>query len=227
MTTTRDLIVTDTLISGPTIEPIDLEEMKKQLKFTPTTEDTLIDTYISMARQHFEEQTGRQLMAATWERRMEAYPYANTASPYPVDLIELPHPPLLSVVSVAYAVEGSPDETVLVEGTDYVVEAPSGPYASRGIIRPVSGGSWPSVSLGIGSVRIRYRAGYGTQPGHVPELIKGALYFLVGHFHRFRSETHVSERGSIESLPLGAEAIIRAFKYSALPQLPPMRTAWA
>lgn len=226
MTTTRDLIATDHLITGPTLEPIDLEEVKKSIKFTPTTEDTLIDTYISMARQWFEEQTGRQLMDALWERRMEAYPYANTAAPYPVDVIELPHPPLLSVVSVSYAIEGSPDETQLIEATDYVVEAPAGPYAQRGSIRPIVGGSWPTVARGLGSVRIRYRAGYGTQPGHVPELIKGALYFLVGHFHRFRSETHVSERGSIQSVPLGAEAIIRAFKYSALPTQPPMRTVW-
>lgn len=225
MLTTRELHVWDDLIVGPTIEPIDLDEVKKHLRFPPTSEDTLLDTYIAMARQYFEEATGRQLMEATWERRIEGFPYADTTAPYPLHVVELAHPPLLSVVSVSYASEGSPDQTPLVEGTDYVIDAPSGPYARRGMVRPIAGGTWPSTTASLGSVSIRYKAGYGTQPGDVPELIKGALYFLVGHFHKFRAE--VTDGKSIQSLPIGAESIIRGFKYSALPSLPPMRTTWA
>lgn len=225
--TTRDLYVDDSLITPPTIEPIDLDEVKRHLRFQTTSEDTLLDTYIAAARMYFEEQTGRQLMRATWERRFEAFPTTLTSRPYPAGLIELPHPPLLSVVSVVHTAEGSPDETTLVEGTDYDIDAPRGPYASRGVVRPITGGSWPSPTTGLGAVRIRYDAGYGDHPGDVPELIKGALYFLVGHFHKFRAEIYEGAPGSsIQGMPLGAEAIIRAFKYSALPSQPPLRTTW-
>jgi len=64
----RELIPsTLTLIEGPALEPLDLDQVKKHLRFGPTTEDTLLDGWISAARQYFEEQTGRQVMRATWE----------------------------------------------------------------------------------------------------------------------------------------------------------------
>lgn len=203
------VITADTLITGPTIEPLDVDEVKKALRFTSTSEDTLLDLWISAARQYFEEQTGRQLMDATWEYQMEGYP---------AGVIELPHPPLIAVVSITH-----PTDEVW-SADNYTVDAPTGPHAARGRIVPVSGGSWPSSTGHLGSVRVRYRAGYGTQPGAVPELIKAALLFLVGHFHKFRAETYEATRGSIERIPIGAEAIIRSYRYSALPIHPIRRT---
>lgn len=203
----------DSLITGPTIEPLDLEEVKKALKFTPTTEDTLIDVWISAARMYFEEQTGRQLLTATWERWLDACPDSG--------IIELPHPPLQSVVSVAYDDSANVEHTF--DAASYVVSAPQGPTCERGRVSLVSGGSWPSTVNQARSVRIRYIAGYGDAPGDVPELIKGALYFLVGHFHRFRSE---GVEQAVSKLPLGAETIMRAFRLSAIAQIGPSRSEW-
>lgn len=211
----RDRYVSDVLITPPVIEPVDLDEVKKHLRFTSTSEDTLLDTYIAMARGFFEEATGRQLIAATWERRMEGF----------TGPIELPHPPLLEIVSVTYDDGDGAAQTV--DEADYTIHAPSGPLAGRGILTTVSGVSWPTTAGLEGSVRVRYRAGYGEQPGDVPELIKGALYFLVGYFHQYRSEVFATTPGtSLEQLPIGAQQIIRSFKYSALPLRQPQRVTW-
>ena len=65
--------------------------------------------------------------------------------------------------------------------------------------------------------RVQYRAGYGAQVGDVPELIRVCLLFLVGHFHKYRAEVQETKfAGALTQLPLGADAILKSFKYSAL-----------
>lgn len=205
--------VAELLIAPPTIEPLDLDEIKKSLRFTSTSEDTLLDVFISAARQHFEDITGRQLMEAVWERRITGA-FAG--------VIELPHPPLLEIVSVRSGEVGDEDT---FDAANYVVTAPTGPHAARGWLKLVDGASWPTAT----ETRIRYRAGYGSHPGDVPELIRVALGFLVGHFHKYRAEVQETKfAGALTQLPLGAEAILKSFKYSALPIYPlrPVITSW-
>lgn len=201
------------LIEPPECEPVDIDEFKKHIRFTPTSEDTLIDTYIAMARQYFEMETGRQLISAVWELRIEGFPAG--------DVIELPRPPLLEILSVSYpSSAGSPDAET-VDTDSYTVTAPSGPYARRARVKPVS--AWPSITNALDAVKIRFRAGYGEQPCDVPELVRGTLMFLAAHFHQHRSQVLDQRHGNLISVPLGAEAIMRAFKYTALSSLPPMR----
>lgn len=205
--------VADVLIEGPRIEPLDLDQLKKSIRFTPTSEDSLIDVFISAARQHFEDITGRTCLDTLWERQIR---------PNVSGLIELPHPPLLEVVSVTYGDVG--DETT-VAASDYRVVAPVGPHAARGWIQMISG-DWPTAT----EMRVRYRAGYGTTPGDVPELIRVCLGFLVGHFHKYRAEVQETKfAGALTTLPLGADAMLKSFKYSALPIYPlkPSGTTWA
>lgn len=199
-----ELYGSEVLITPPQIEPIDLDEVKKHLRFTPTSEDTLLDTYIAMARQYFEEYTGLQLITATWEQRLEAFPSGSIVADLAIPLLKSP---VIDVVSVAYDDSDGDEQTV--DDADYAVDLASAPNQS--VIRPVS--SWPTSAGTLGSTRIRYRAGFGSQPGDVPELIKGVLYLLTGYFHQFRSEAFVnSPGGSLEKLPLGAELIMRNYK---------------
>lgn len=209
----RELYVSDVLIEGPSIEPIDLAEVKKHLRFTPTSEDTLIDTYISMARQYFEQYTGLALIEQTWETRIEAFPGGlNTWD----TAISLGKSPVIDLLSVVYDDSDGAEQTV--DTGDYALDLLSAPGLS--VVRPVS--SWPSSAGTLGSVRLRYRAGFGSTPGDVPELIRGVLYLLVGYFHQFRSEAFVNSPGaSLEKLPLGAELIMR--NYKALNVRAPMR----
>lgn len=204
-----------TEVEGPRIEPIDLYQAKRHIKFSPSTEDTLIDGWISAARQYFEEQTDRQLMAATWEWWLPGFPCGR--------VLELPKPPLQSVVSVSY-VDGAGITQTLVEGTDYVVKAPEGPRAPRGWIELMPGRSWPSTQCQSDAVRVRFVAGYGDAPGSVPELARTVLFLLVGHLHKFRAETHEGKFGNTATrLAFGTQLMIRGFRYTALPRNPPER----
>lgn len=205
---TRSLIdYQDSLITGPIVEPLDLDEVKKFLKFGSTSEDTLIDMWIAAARQDFEEQTGRQLMTATWERWLDR-------GPDPGD-IELPHPPLQSVVGVFY------DDAAGVEQewgvANYLVRAPQGPTCERGRVTLLSGGSWPTVLTQSKALRIRYLAGYGDAPGAVPELVKAALLNLVALSHRYR--------GSDDKPSMAVASICRRFRMASVPTLAPPYTA--
>lgn len=200
------------LITGPSIEPIDLDEMKKFRRFGSTSLDTLFDVWGSAARQHFEEQTGRQLLTATWEYALDGVPSG--------DQIELPRPPLQTVDSVTYDDGDSVEQTFAA--SNYRVIAPAGSHAAPGRIVLLSGSSWPTTSGLAKSVRIRFTAGYGDAPGAVPELARYALYMLIGHFQKFGEEV---QDAKFSALPIGASMVIRNFRDSALPTLIP-RTTW-
>lgn len=210
VTINSDVRVVDTLIDGPTLEPLDLDEVKKALRFTSDTEDTLIDAYISAARQHFEEQTGRQLMLATRERRFYTLPDGP---------LELPFPPLREVLSVSTGDSGSPDSD-LVLGTDYTVSTPTGPHAAPGLIYPVSGAIWPNAAQAI----VRYRCGYGNSIGDIPELIRVILHQLVATFHKYRASVQEIKPGAQMAPVPFLDPMILAFKYSALPVYPATRS---
>lgn len=209
-----DVIETaDSLITAPSLEPLDLDEVKKQRRFTATGLDTLFDLWISAAREHFESETGVQLMTATWEYWLDQFP----GQP----LIELPHPPLQSVLQVVYDdVDGV--EQVL-DPTVYRVIAPQGDLCRRGVVALRPGLTWPVTAGQSKAVRVQYLAGYGSAPGMVPEIIRHALLMLVGHFHRFGEEVQEARGNLLQQLPLGAQPIITARKHAAIQTLPPKR----
>ncbi len=205
----------DSLIAGPLLEPLDLEEVKKQRRFSSTSLDTLFDLWISAARQHWEELTGRQLLTATWEYWLDAFP-VQTA-------IELPHPPLQAVLSVTYDDGDGVAQTW--DAANYRVIAPQGDRAPRGRLVLASGASWPTTLIQPAAVRIQYLAGYGDAPADVPELDQHVLMTLVGHFHKY-GEAVQDAKNTLADLPVGAKMILQARRLASLPTLQP-RYSWA
>ncbi len=185
------------------LEPVDLALVKQVLRFTSTTEDTILQGWISAARQYFEGQTDRQILAATWEYTLDAFPADG--------VIELPRPPLLEVLSVVS------DGTTMGVG-DYAVHAagvgsPSvvtDPFVGRGRVALASGVSWPSVTAPTGAVAITFTAGYGWTWGDIPELVKATLYDLVRHFHS-RPDG---------DLAMTTQILLRMFRQSAIDTIP-------
>lgn len=219
----HELTLTDSLIStvaggSPPVQALTLAYAKLHIRSLGTTDDTLISVYIDAAASYFEEQTGRQLLTATREAWLDAFPFigANGADAR----IELPHPPLQSVTSVKYIdsngvlqsfTGGSPVANL------FRISAPVGPYAKRGIVEPISGGVWPTARAETGAVRIQYVCGYGSSMTAIPPLVRGILCYLVGHFDTFRTAVHEARRGQVLELPYGVQMMMDGFKYSALP----------
>jgi uncharacterized phiE125 gp8 family phage protein len=212
-----DIATSEALIEGPAREPLSQDEVKMQrrLSLSSNSMNRLIDLWIPAARAHFEEQTGRQLITATWEYWLAGFPCGG--------ILELPRPPLQAVESVTYLDGGSPEWLTLDTDT-YAVETPVGPHCHRGRIVLKSGASWPTtVADERFAVKVRFTAGYGDDPEDVPALIRASLLFLVGHFHKYAEEVQEPRAGALQTLPLGATKMIEAFKYSALPVHPPSR----
>lgn len=200
-------------ITPATALPFDVEYARLHIKAITDTEDALIEAWIHAAVQYFEEQTGRPIMRATWEYWLDAFPVET--------MIELPHPPLQSVLAVEYIAsdgtltsfgDGASPETV-----SWQAGSPAGTYARRGWVEPIYGATWPTTARAeTGAVRIRYIAGYASTPADVPELIKAILLLIVAQFDQFRSEVHVSEGSRLERLPFGIDQMIAGFKYSSM-----------
>jgi len=215
-----DLSLTDTLIStvaggSPAVQALTLAYTKLHIRSLGTADDALISVYIDAAASYFESQTGRQLLTATREAWIDAFPFLGSSGN--CARIQLPHPPLQSVVSIAYVDGSGVVQTLGGSPTVVKVSAPQGPYAARGWVEPLSGGVWPIARAETGAVRIRYTCGYGNTPASIPPLARGVLCYLVAHFDTFRGAVHEARRGEVLELPYGVQMMIDGFKLSALP----------
>jgi uncharacterized phiE125 gp8 family phage protein len=189
------------LVTGPTIEPIDLNLTKKQVRIPGLfSEDALIDNWIGSAREYFEAETGRQVMSATWEQWRPGFPSW---------CLELPKPPLQSIVSVQYVDTGGTLQTW--DASNYTVVAPRGPRCARGYIEPVYGSYWPTTRCQAKAVRVRFVAGYGDARADVPDLVKSALYMLVAHLWTNREAVVALLGGQWSDMPVGSKDFIRKF----------------
>ena len=191
---------------GSVQEPLDLATVKEVLRFTSTSENTIIEGWIAAARDLFETMTNRQLITATRVYGLDGFPT--------LGVIELPRPPLQSVTSVVYddGTEQTFDEssyTVIPSGTD--------PAAPRGrIVLPI-GGTWPSITAAPRSVRITYTAGYAERHDDIPQMIKAILYDMVRKFHA-RSD---------DELPWTTQLVLNNLAFTAMQTLRPWVTAWS
>jgi uncharacterized phiE125 gp8 family phage protein len=206
-------------VTGPSLEPIDLTLVKAQRRFSASTLDSLFNIWIPAARQHFEEQTGSQCITATREYWLDAFPWDRR--------IELPRPPLQSVVSVEYLqADGTYatfiDDTVSPAFVPYDVQAPAGDPARRGQIVLLDGYAWPTVVCQPKAVKITFVCGFGDVATDVPELIRHTLLMLAGHFHAI-NEAVVDVRNTLQRVPLSVPTFIESRRLAALPQHRPTR----
>lgn len=196
----RDIICEDLLLVPPVIEPLDLEEVKKQRRFSTTTLDTRFDAWIASARQQFEQLTGLQLITATRVFLMERFPVQPS--------IRFWRAPVQSVESVTYLDDSGVEQTL--DPTTYEVYPP---YVSKEAVTPggvqlVASASWPTSLDRPSAVRITYKAGFGDAAVDVPELIKDyALMQYIGDFHRF---TENQSEAEVYELPIGAKMVLRS-----------------
>lgn len=168
------------IITEPPDEPITLDEAKRQLRMDgiPDDDGLIQELLIPAVRERAEYATRRQLLTATWEAWLPAFPCGG--------IIELPRPPLQTVVSVAYVDGAGAVQTLDPAG--YTVVAPAGPKSGRGVIQLVDGAAWPSTRRQIDAVRVRFTAGYGEDPTSVPARLRMAMLQDLATLYRFRED---------------------------------------
>lgn len=178
---------------APAEEPVSLVEAKAQARVEVADDDTLIGGLITAARELVEEQTWRALVTQRWDLFLDAWPATDT--------VELPRPPLRSVVEVEYTDQAG--VATVWASSNYVVDAVSEP----GRLRLKASASWPNVTLReVNGLRIRFEAGYGAATA-TPKIYKQAILLTVGHWYENREAIIVS--GAIpKEIPLGVQRLL-------------------
>lgn len=158
------------LITAPATEPITLSEAKSHLRIDTTTDDTLITTLITAAREYCEGFQNRAFVSQTYELWLDAWP----------EYIQIPRPPLQSITSIKYY--GTDNIEYTMASDDYFVDTKSEP----GRVVLAYSKSWPSTTLRlVNGIVVTFVAGYGTA-GNVPLKIKQAILLLVAHWYESR-----------------------------------------
>lgn len=187
------------LVTAPTVEPVSLAEAKLHCRVTSDEETPLLETLITAARERAERATRLALLTQTWDLVLDAFP--------PELFVELPKPPLASVTWVKYRDGAGAWQTWA--STNYSVEAPSGPYAARGRINLLLGGSWPSTYGEAGDVSIRFVCGV-TAATALPALLKTAMLLDIATF--FQQREQVFTGVAVAELPCGSREIYASFR---------------
>jgi uncharacterized phiE125 gp8 family phage protein len=138
----------------PASEPITLTEAKAHLRIDDDSEDTLISSLITAARDWCETFSGRSYIMQTWEMILDSFPDQ--------DFISIPRPPLQAVSSIKYY--GTDNTEYTMPDTDYFVDTKSEP----GRLNLAYGKSWPSTILRpANGVILEFSAGYQGYAGTV------------------------------------------------------------
>lgn len=175
------------LKTAPAVEPITLDEAKNYLRVDTADDNILIAKLITTARQLAERETRRAFITQTWQMFLD---FAKTE-------MEIPMPPLQSVVSITVISEDGTES--IVDSSSYDVDLSEN---SPGRIRHKSGYSWPS-HRGFVSFIIEFVAGYGDAASDVPEALRQAILQLIGFLYDNR------DAGEI---PTGIRAILWPYK---------------
>jgi uncharacterized phiE125 gp8 family phage protein len=134
---------------APNGECIHVEEAKLDRRIDGDADDAKLRGLISAARQTAESRTRQQLLHARWKLVIDRFPAYGCS-------IQLPHSPLVRVVSVDYVDMNGLPQTM--PATDYVVNMANTP-ATLGL---AFGRIWPIAVPQIASVSVTYEAGYAS-----------------------------------------------------------------
>lgn len=207
------------LIDPPEIEPIGIAEVKAQARIdlTEGEEDALLEIYISAARVQIEDDycKGIQLVAATYELRLDSFPACGAA-------IEIPKPPLLELLSVKYLDTGGILTTLYDSTTSPAVDlgvfsAPDTglhlPHPSK--LQLASAQSWPCTLDEANTVRVQFRAGFGEPsispltPPEIPAGLRAGIAVLAATLYEHRE--HIVIGAAVNYIDL-IEALVRPYR---------------
>lgn len=146
----------------PTVEPIDVDEVKDFARIDGTDEDTFITNYIiKTVRRATERYLNRALNTQTIKLELDEWN---------VKRIELPRPPLISVSSIVTVDEDDSTTTYSTDNYYYVTTHEPGYVVIK------NDSSVPiNETRKTGGFRITYTAGYGNSASDVPIDIRTAM----------------------------------------------------
>lgn len=145
---------------GSITEPVTVDQLKLYcgIDTSFTVDDALLTAAITAGREFVENDTGRQLPAATYDLTLDAFP----------KMIYLPRSPVTAVTSVKYQDTDNAEQTF--SASKYVTDLVD-PYRVSRIVL-ATGESWPAIYDTINAVVIRFTCGYATVPDTLLATVK-------------------------------------------------------
>lgn len=193
------------LVTPPTVDPVSLIEAKAHCRVDIADDDGLLAGYVLAARAHIENETRRAFMTQTWEATFDyEWPSLRIYGCYRQRIV-LPRPPVQSVTSVKY-IDTAGVEQTLASDQYKVSKSDTGEW----YVVPAYGVTWPTVRREMEAITVRFVAGYGSNPGDVPEPLRQAILLLIGHWYENRETVNV---GNITSeLPMTVASLVFPFR---------------
>jgi uncharacterized phiE125 gp8 family phage protein len=173
---------------GTRVLPVSLEEAKAHLNVEDDDQDELITALLTMATDRVEELTGRCLITASYNLKLDAFP--------PL-VIVLPVPPLQMLDEITYLDPDGDEQTL----ASVITSGIGGKEPAK--IHPAYGESFPSTRCVPEAVTISFSAGVD-DPEQVPAPLRHAIKMLTAHLLENREATGPS----VSTTPLGFDDII-------------------
>ncbi len=185
--------MTDKIKKQPTLEPVELAEMRSMLGITQTDDterDAIILSRISSARKLCEINTRERFITQTWIKYVDCF----------YNRIRLLRP-LQSITSVKYIDTDGIQQTL--DPSNYKVNIVDG-YLELGY-----GKSWPSARIESNAIEIEYICGYGNA-ADVPAPIKDAIKFWAAQWENYQGGIEGSV--VVKTMPYAVKEILLDFK---------------
>lgn len=164
-----------TLVGAAPSAAVSTADAKTHLNVFHSNDDTYIGNLVSAATAWVQHYTGTQVMQATYDYTMDAFPDGEG------DIV-LPRPPLSSVTSITYVDEDGSSQ--MLATTVYAVKTDVHP----GRIYLKYEQEWPDTRDIDDAVTVRFVCGYANAAA-VPEDIVSAILLLVERLYTYRGMT--------------------------------------
>jgi uncharacterized phiE125 gp8 family phage protein len=185
--------------TAPARYPVSLAEVRAQLAVDTEDNDPRYAAYIAAATALVENYIGRSLIQRTYRAFLNWWPMdfeTGAVRPY----IQLERPPLISVT--ALTTYDDSDNATVFSPTYYFVDTArtfGRIVLRRGVVWP----AFPTAMRVANGIQIDWVAGYGPNPGDVPEPIRLAILVVVGMFNEQRGD-----ESAPQSMPFAAQALL-------------------
>lgn len=154
------------LITGPSVEPVSIAEVKTSARIDGTEFDTQATIAIAAMRSQAEARLARCLITQTLELILDDFPAGE---------IELIMPGVQEILTVKYidaaGVEQTLSDTTYALGEDSII-------ADLYWLYPAQDVAWPATQASANAVRIQFKAGYGDAAANVPQDIR---LWIIAH----------------------------------------------
>ncbi len=184
--------------TAPAQEPVGIEEMKDWARVDDSDNDATIAGNIIAARRWVETLTHRALITQTFVYKISRFPGPITT------VIELPGGKTQTLTSIAYLDTDGDSQTWA--SANYIADLVSEP-ALVGLAYNIS---WPSIREWSLPITITYDAGYGDDPGDVPEELRTAIKIIAAELFENREDSIIG--APIASVPWGAKRLADPFR---------------